>query len=679
MGSQPDGSVVAYGEARHPLDPLTADEIRRAVEIIRLDGRATPAMRFVSVGLQEPPKIDIALDRAGQPLRREAFVVALEPRQHATCELVVSLTAGSVLSWRQVPGARTPVTLGEYAECERLVRGDQGFRDGLRRRGITKPEQVVVEPWGIGTFSREEDAGRRLVWTLCFYQASPGDNPYAKPIHGLHAVVDLDDMAVVRVEDLGTVPLPPGTGDYTAGSTAHRGDLKPLDVRQPAGVSFTVEGWEVRWQKWRLRLGFNAREGLVLHTIGYEDNGSLRPVIHRASVAELVIPYGDPRPFQGWRNAFDIGEYGIGIMTNSLELGCDCLGEIRYFDAELADDHGEPYTIKNAICVHEEDHGILWKHFDAASGHTEVRRSRRLVVSFIITAGNYEYGFYWYFYQDGTIELEVKLTGIVLTTALNPGEASDYGTVVAPQTLATHHQHFFSVRLDMAVDGPGNSVYEVETEPIPAGPDNPYGNAFRPRRTLLRTESEARRLINPLTARHWLVVNPNISNALGQPVGYKLIPGSNVLPFAHEDSPIVQRAGFMTRHLWVTPFAEAERFPAGDYPSQHPGGAGLPEWTKADRPIENTNVVLWYTLGNHHIPRPEDWPVMPVERVSFSLKPFGFFDSNPSLDVPPPGGHAEPEHGEGAPRPWRDKDSTPLSARAGSTFHGRLAGQQKRP
>jgi primary-amine oxidase len=195
----------------------------------------------------------------------------------------------------------------------------------------------------------------------------------------------------------------------------------------------------------------------------------------------------------------------------------------------------------------------------------------------------------------------------------------------------------------MAVDGPANSVYEIETEPVPAGPQNPYGNAFRPRRTLLRTESEAGRLINPLTARHWLVVNPNIANAWGQPVGYKLVPGSNVLPFAHADAAIIQRAGFMTRHLWVTPFAEAERFPAGEYPNQHPGGAGLPEWTKANRPIENTNVVLWYTLGSHHIPRPEDWPVMPVEKVSFALKPFGFFDSNPSLDVPPPGEHETTE------------------------------------
>jgi primary-amine oxidase len=638
-GAQDAPDVAGADGTRHALDPLTADEIRQAVSILARDERAGSAMRLVSVGLREPAKQEVASFGPGRPVDRVAFIVARDPREHMTYEAVVSLTAGAVLSWQPVPGAQTPVTLGEFAACERLVRADPRFRAGLERRGIHNPDQVLVESWGIGTFTREADAGRRLVWALSFYRASPGDNPYAKPIHGLHAVVDLDDMSVARVEDLGVVPLPPGTGNYTdGGSTGRRNVLKPIEIRQPEGVSFQVDGWEVRWQNWRFRLGFNAREGLVLHTIGYEDHGRLRSVIHRASVAELVIPYGDPRPFQGWRNAFDIGEYGIGMLTNSLERGCDCLGQIRYFDVQLADDQGKPYTVKNAICLHEEDDGILWKHFDAGRGHTEIRRSRRLVVSFIITAGNYEYAFYWYFYQDASIELEVKLTGIVLTSALPPGETSDYGTVVAPQTLAAHHQHFFGVRLDMAVDGDRNSVLEAETEPVPMGPDNPYGNAFRPRRTLLRSESQAQRLIDPLTARHWLVINPNVTNGLGQPVGYKLVPGGNVAPFAHADSSFIRRAAFTTKHLWVTPFAPDERFPAGEYPNQHPGGAGLPEWTKADRPIENTDIVLWYTLGSHHIPRPEDWPVMPVERAGFTLRPFGFFDTNPALDVAPPSG-----------------------------------------
>jgi primary-amine oxidase len=628
----------AHPGARHPLDPLSGAEITAAVAVLRAAGRLPGQARVIDVSLAEPVKNVVLGHRPGQPVRRRAEVTVLDPASGLTSEAVVDLTAGALLSWAGVPGVRPPVTLDEYAECERVVRADPGFRAALARRGDLDPELVAVESWGIGAFSRPEDEGRRLVWTLCFYRERPGDlNPYARPINGLHAIVDLNQMRVVRVEDLGAVPLPPGDGGYPA--VPARTGLRPVEISQPEGPSFTLDGHQISWQNWRLRLGWTQREGLVLHTVSYADGGRDRLILYRASVAELVIPYADPRPGHAWRNAFDAGEYGLGILANSLERGCDCLGEIRYLDVEMVDTAGEPYTVPQAICVHEEDAGLAWKHFDAASGHAEVRRSRRLVISFIITAGNYEYAFYWYLYTDGTIEAEVKLTGIVLTTALAPGETSEYGAVVADRTLAANHQHFFSFRLDMAVDGLANSVHEVNTAAAPAGDANRYGNAFTARRTPFRAERDAQRIIDPLADRCWVVTNPSVRNRFGDPVGYKLAPGRNVLPFASPDSPVVRRAGYMTRHLWVTPYQPSERFPAGKYPNQHPGGAGLPEWTAANRPIENTDIVLWYTLGSNHIPRPEDWPVMPVELAGFALKPVGFFDRNPALDLPPPARH----------------------------------------
>ena len=639
---------------RHPLDPLTAAESAAATGILWREGRVSEQARFVSVELAEPAKELIGFARAGSgngaapppsaAVPREASVVVLEPTQHLVYTGVVSLSADAVRSWQAVPDASGPITLPEFYDCERVTRADPRIRAGLERRGVTDPEQVLVEAWGIGSFAGGAYAGRRVAWTLLFYRERPDDNPYAKPVHGLHAIVDLDDMTVVEVTDSGAVPFPPGSGAYAADRVGPlREDVRPLQITQPEGPGFTVDGWEVRWQRWRLRLGFNAREGLVLHTVGYEDGGRVRPVIWRASVAELFIPYADPRPFQGWRNAFDVGEYGVGGLANSLSNGCDCLGEIRYLDAVLADETGQPYQIPQAICLHEEDAGLLWKHYDPALGTAETRRSRRLAVSFIITVGNYEYAFYWYFYQDASIELEVKLTGIVLTSALEPGEASEFGTEVAPRLLAAHHQHFLSVRLDMAVDGLNNTVHEVDTQALPPGPGNPLGNAFRPVRRPLRTESQAQRVIDPLAGRYWLIANPGARNALGGETAYKLVPGASVLPFSHPDAPISKRAAFARKHLWVTPYQPGERFPAGDYPNRHPGGAGLPEWTAADRPIENTDVVLWYTLGSHHITRPEDWPVMPAERIGFMLKPAGFFTQNPALDVPP-SPHA-PGHG----------------------------------
>ncbi|MBC8102117.1 MAG: primary-amine oxidase, partial [Cytophagales bacterium] len=454
-------------------------------------------------------------------------------------------------------------------------------------------------------------------------------------IEGLSAIVDLNAQRVMKIEDTGAVPIPPESGNYAARYLAEvRQDLKPIEITQPDGPSFVVNGHHVRWQKWDFRIGWTPREGLVLHTVGYEDGGRVRQILYRASLSEMVVPYGDPSSGHYRKNAFDVGEFGVGILANSLTLGCDCLGEIRYFDAVMADAWGVPYTLQNAICLHEEDFGILWKHTDWRTGEAEVRRSRRLVVSFITTVGNYEYGFFWYFYQDGGIQLEVKLTGILATGALRPGETSPYGAMIAPQLYAPSHQHFFNVRLDMSVEGDANTVYEVNTKAVPPGPENPHGNAFRHHSTPLRTESEAQRLVDPSSARYWKIANPAVKNRLGESVAYKLVPGEAVLPFAQPTASFMERAGFLTKHLWVTPFHPDELYASGNYPNQHRGGDGLPRWTMGNRSVEDTDLVVWYTFGHHHIPRPEDWPVMPCAYTGFHLKPVGFFDRNPGLDVP---------------------------------------------
>jgi len=524
----------------------------------------------------------------------------------------------------------------EFFECEQLLKSDPEFQAALRKRGITNFDLVMVDPWSAGNYGAEEEQTRRLTRALTWVRTDPNDNGYAHPVEGVLALVDLNKMEVVRIDDTGVITRPPEPGNYTPEAVGQmRTDLKAIEIEQPEGPSFTVNGHEVRWQKWHFRVGFTTREGLVLHTLSYEDAGHERPVLYRAALAEMLVPYGDPTVNNYRKNAFDVDEYGVGMLANSLELGCDCLGSIHYFDAHMTDSRGNVATIKNAICMHEEDYGILWKHIDWRTNQTEVRRSRRLVISLIATVGNYEYGFFWYLYQDGTIQFEVKLTVIMNTGAVAPGVKPKYGQLVAPQLNAPIHQHIFNVRLDMMVDGLKNAVYEVHTEAEPLGPENPHGNAYFARSTLLQTESEAQQVIDPFSGRYWKIVNPDKLNSLGEPVAYKLMPGENTLPHVHPEASVMKRAGFTRKHVWVTPYHPQERYPAGDYPNQHPGGAGLPAWTQANRSIENTDIVVWYTMNSHHIPRPEDWPVMPASYISFMLKPAGFFERNPALDVPP--------------------------------------------
>ena len=620
----------------HPLDPLTPGEIVRAVEILNRDQDIGPRVRYETVVLNEPPKDDVLAYDGTKALPREAFICILDNDSRRTYEAVVSLSEDSVKSWNHIPGVQPKIMLDEFYECEQAVKADPAFREALARRGITDVDLVMVDPWAAGNYGYEGDNGMRLSYSLCWLRSSPKDNGYARPIEGVVPVVDLNEMKVLRVIDHGVVPLPPTDGNYSQNFIHEfREDLKPIEITQPEGPSFTVDGWHVAWQKWDMRLGFTPREGLVLYDIAYTDQGRRRPIIYRTCLSEMVVPYGEPNSPHFRKNAFDAGEYGIGNLANSLTLGCDCLGEIRYFDAVTNNTQGGVMKIPNAICMHEEDFGILWKHVDWRTGETEVRRSRRLVVSFISTVGNYEYGFFWYFYQDGTIQYEVKLTGVLNNAAVPPGHVPEHGTLIAPQLAAHIHQHFFNVRMDMAVDGQKNSVYEVNSYACPADENNPHHNAFYAEKTQLKTESEAQRNIDPYSARYWLITNESETNYLGQKTSYKLMPGENVLPFAHDDASVIKRAGFMTKHLWVTPYDPAEMDAAGDYPNQHPGGAGLPAYTKANRSLDNTDLVVWYTFGHHHVPRPEDWPVMPVMYTGFSLKPVSFFDRNPALDVPP--------------------------------------------
>ena len=620
----------------HSLDPLSPSEIESAVAILRSERKLGERVRFETVELKEPAKESLlARNGTGTP-GREAFIILLDNETGATHEAVVALTEGRVSSWAHIPGVQPRLMMDEFFECENAVKECPEFQEALRKRGIHDTSQVMVDPWPAGNYGVAEEEGMRLSFARSWLRVSPADNGYARPIEGVVAVVDLNEMRVIKVEDHGVVPMPPNDGNYGAEFVKEfRTDLKPLDIVQPEGPSFSVDGNLVSWQKWSFRVGYTRREGMVLHEINYLDQGRQRPIIQRASLAELVVPYGDPSEKNFRKNAFDVGEAGIGSLANSLTLGCDCLGQIYYFDAVLNNSRGEPVRIPNAVCLHEEDFGILWKHSDWRTGQAEVRRSRRLVISFIATVGNYEYGFFWHFYQDGNIEFQVKLTGIVNNMALSPGEDPKYGSVIAPQLGGHIHQHFFSVRLDMSVDGPNNCVYEVNTKAEPMGPENPQGNAFFAEKSLLSTESKAQRTVDPLAGRYWLIENPGAVNYLGQPVGYKLIPGDNILPFADPEASVSKRAGFMRRHLWVTPYNAEEMSPTGPYPNQHPGGDGLPKWTKANRGIENTDIVVWYNFGSHHVPRPEDWPVMPVMYTGFKLMPVGFFDRNPALDVPP--------------------------------------------
>jgi primary-amine oxidase len=624
-----DTVPTAVRSGTHPLDPLSSGEISAVSALVRAEHDLGPGMRFETIVLHEPADAEATS-------ARRAFVAAYDTASGDLYEAIVSLTGGVVEGWTPRPGAKPRIAPEEFLLAEQIAKQDPRFVAALARRGITDLSLVCSDPWSCGVFGHDDEVGRRLIQTITWVRKYPVDNHYAHPVEGLSALVDINRGEVLRVDDYGVVPVPEQEANYTERFQRDwRRDLKPIEVIQPDGPSFTVDGYGVEWCGWRFRVGYTPREGLVLHDLRIRDGESWRPVLKRASLAEMVVPYAHNAGVHPRKNAFDVGEYGIGMLANSLALGCDCLGTIHYFDAVVNRIDGSAQVIPNAICLHEEDAGILWKHTDFRTEITDTRRGRRLVISFIATVGNYEYGFYWHLYLDGTIELDVRLTGIINTAGLTQDGSIGRGTLVGPGVVGHVHQHVFNVRLDMAVDGPNNTVVEVDTVADPPGPENPWYNALSVVETPLLTEKAARRRADPSRMRAWKIVNRERRTSLGHHPGYRLLAHSALRTPAHERSQVGHRAGFVTNDIWVTPTRPDERWPAGDYVNQSTPGQGLPAWTEQDRPVADRPITVWHSFGHHHIPRPEDYPVQTVVHCGFLLQPFGFFDRNPTLDVPP--------------------------------------------
>ena len=628
---------VAEATTATPFTLPTEAEIATVTAVLRSAGQFPDSARMAYVGLLDPVR---GTDRTTAEVDRRFRAFILDKSAGTARDIVVSATREAIVSVTEVDSAdegEFPVMEEEFEVVEEVLASDPTWLASLEKRGLPV-EEVRVAPLSAGVFEYPEEKGRRILRGLAFHQQHESDSAWAHPIDGLVAYVDVTNKAVDQVLDLETVPVPREHGNYTDPELTGpvRTTQKPISITQPEGPSFTVtEGNHIEWEKWSFDVGFDMREGLVLHNIAFDDGERRRTILDRAAIAEMVVPYGDPSPVRSWQNYFDTGEYLVGQWANSLELGCDCLGDITYLSPWVANNLGEPRQIKNGICMHEEDASILAKHSDLWSGVAYTRRNRRFVVSFFTTVGNYDYGFYWYLYLDGTIEFEAKATGVVFTSAL-PNGSTDFASEIAPGLGAPFHQHLFGARLDFALDGGKCRVEEEDVVRLPVSQDNPRGNAFSRSRTVLATESEAQRDADQSKARTWVVTNPESTNRLGEPVGYKLHPTGLPTLLAAEDSSIHRRATFASKSLWVSQYHEDERYPTGDFPNQHPGHAGLPAWTAADRRVDGEDIVVWHSFGLTHFPRVEDWPIMPVDTVGFKLRPEGFFDRSPVLDVPAP-------------------------------------------
>ncbi|EEP82637.1 conserved hypothetical protein [Uncinocarpus reesii 1704] len=643
--------------ASHPFDPLSPEEIALVVQAVK-HAYAEKNVIFRVVTLAEPRKVDMIpfleaehASKSAIPPCRTAMVQFYLENSSDFREIHVDLSSLKVTKELKLTGKHSYLDPQLMDECEQACLKDEQVQEAIRALQLPEGAVVCVEPWTYGTDGMH-DMSKRIL--MCYFYMRLNDhgdaNYYAYPL----------DICVEMTDDLdviGILTLPSGCHDRVQpaadgikpfdrrklhkSSEYHpelakerRTTTRPYHVVQPEGPSFKTDGNLITWEKWRMRVGFNYREGLTLHDITYDG----RSVFYRLSLSEMFVPYGDSRAPYPRKAAFDLGSNGAGVNANNLKLGCDCLGSIKYFDGYHHTISGDPLILKNAICCHEIDDGILWKHTNYRTENAVVTRSRILALQTIITVGNYEYIFAFQFTQDAAINYEVRATGILSTVPIDLGDSVPYGTIVAPGVLAPYHQHLFCLRIDPAIGGHANSLIVEDSVPMPLDEPtvhNPFGIGYTTSQSIIDTESFLDTDI--AKGRVFKIVNENITNPVtGTPIGYKLVPHYSQMLLAHPSSIHARRSEFCSHPIWVTKYDDRELYAAGDHTMQSLGGEGIESWIKS-RPhpvsVRNEDIVLWHAFGTTHNPRVEDWPVMPCEKMLVSLKPVNFFDRNPALDV----------------------------------------------
>ena len=621
----------AFALAAHPLDPLSAPEIAAVVAVVGASGKIDAATRFALIDLDEPPKAEVLAWEPGQPIARKAFVVARQDR--TVYEGVVDLRARKLVQWEAVPHVQSAILAEEWKDAQKITHADPGWQAAMRNRGYTAFEHFFCAPLSAGYFADPAEEGRRLLKVTCFDTAGSRVNLWARPIEGLYAVVDLDEKRVVRLVDTGAVPVSRDSHEFPHAFLS--GSAKTVRKQ-----SFILVGNQVRWRQWSFHFRLDRRVGLIVSLLRFADRGRQRMVLYRGSIAEMFVPYMDPDGGWSFRTYMDVGEYGFGLLSSPLTRGIDCPARAVFIDATLPNDRGEPEVGRSRICLFERSADApLWRHAEAVNGAYAGQPATELVLRTIPSVGNYDYIIDWVLTQAGAVRIDVGATGIddvkgvAARTMADLSAARDtaYGALVAPNLVAVNHDHFLSFRLDVDIDGPENTLVRQRLVQQPLD-----GNTGR---SLWRLAEENVVEEGPVDAgghggeEVWRIINPNLTNRLGQHPGYELRPGHSATSLLAPDDFPQRRAVFSAAPLWITAYDSTELYAAGAYPNQSKGDGGLPAYAARHRPVVNTDIVLWYTMGFHHVPRPEDWPVLPTMWHSLALVPYGFFDHNPALDT----------------------------------------------
>ena len=653
--------LAANAASKHPLDSLSADELIVLRDTLANSNRFSIGTNFTAIQLEEPTKPFVQEFREGSEIPRKAQLAAVDYDKGKTYRVVIDLGNRQIDSITDLGTLQPGLSRRDLALARMIVDADPRIKEALAKRGLKIPgrvsDAVYVHFGAIGYDPSLEDQTNRLmrVWFAADQNAV---NIYSPVLNGVMAIVDLYSKRVIRLHDAAGVP--PSATSPDAVFDLNIPEARSASPRQAPPQAdrgpIQVDGAVVSWRNWQFRYGFNLREGLVLYQIAFNDHGRKRPIAYRASVANLVTLYADKHELWSSMEYSEEANFGLGYLSTDVRPGREVPYSALTLSSVLPDPSQPRFSepASDRVYVYERDAGALMYY--TQDGRAVHAHATELVVGFLVSIGNYAYGLNWVFKLDGSFDFEAELAGQILTKFVAAKEcaicksvaegvgangesrtyedASDqmYGTLVHSDVVGVNHQHWFNLRIDFDIDGPNNAVMENNVKRL-----TPRERFFTVTRTVFGKAVDAKRTTHDEMARTWTIYNPSSVNSKGRPAGYTVVPGENaatIIPETRQKGIM----GFTFYHFWATPNREGQLYADGAYPNQAKSSYADTLYHYAnDEPIYNRDIVVWYSMGDTHAPRPEDYPLMPNKKISVSFRPDGFFDTSAGRPIPPAG------------------------------------------